>query len=61
MIIVDNCVFCGNEYEVAVKSTEWFNYINGALVQDAFPDLSTEDREFLISSICPTCQSKIFG
>ena len=30
-------------------------------IQDAFPDITPEDRERFISSTCPTCWTKIFG
>ena len=56
----DNCVFCNKMYGVEVFNTDFEKYLNGALAQDAFPDLNVDDREFIISSICPTCQSKIF-
>jgi len=57
------CVFCGSEYRVEVESADLEKYDGGALAQVAFPSpkYSVEDREFLISSICPHCQSKIFG
>ena len=38
--------------------TKW--YMEGMLVQEAFPTLSATDREVLISHICPDCQEKIF-
>ena len=57
------CVFCGSEYRVEVEPADLEKYENGALAQVAFPSpkYSINDREFLISSICPACQSKIFG
>jgi len=34
---------------------------SGELVQVAAPDLSPEEREVLISGLCPDCQKAIFG
>ena len=31
------------------------------LIQDAFPELSKEDRERLITGICPKCWKELFG
>jgi len=33
----------------------------GALVQDAFPDLTPGEREMLISQTCDNCWKKLFG
>lgn len=62
IIVVNPCVFCNKEYEVAVDFADFEKYANGALVKVAFPSpkYSADDREFLISSICPHCQSKFF-
>lgn len=61
--IIRGCVFCGNEYEVKVDVADLEKYNNGALAQVAFPlpKYTIEDREFMISSICPCCQAKIFA
>ena len=60
--VVGNCVFCGKEYGFMAKVSDLEKYDNGALAQDAFPpsEYSADDREFMISSICPTCQASIF-
>jgi hypothetical protein len=34
-------------------------YEQGMAVQDAFPDRSADDREFLITGICPECWDKM--
>ena len=33
----------------------------GALVQDAFPELTAGEREMLISQTCDNCWKKLFG
>ena len=32
----------------------------GTLIQNAFPDMSADDRERLITGICPSCRKKLF-
>jgi hypothetical protein len=54
------CTVCG-EYEVwsldrkAVESWQ-----GGEYIQNAFPDMSAEDRELLISGTHPACWDKLF-
>ena len=61
MIIETVCPFCGKEGEVKVKMNDWLNYVNGALVQNAFPYLNASEREQITSGMCLDCQNKIFG
>lgn len=58
--ILVKCPFCGRESEVMVKIDEYLAYEEGALAQDAFPNLSPEEREMIISGICIKCQKNIF-
>ena len=53
--IVTRCPFCGHANEVEVNEMDYLDWQDGVLVQDAFPYLSTIEREMLISGICPTC------
>lgn len=55
------CVFCHNNHIVTVKKEDYWAWKNGEHVQNAFPYLSANDREMLISRICPTCWDKMFG
>ena len=56
-----NCVFCGKTHTVEVKEKDYRKYLNGELVQKAFPYLNATQREQIISGICPKCQESIFG
>lgn len=57
--ILTVCHFCGHANEIAVNEKDYFDWaFDGALVQDAFPYLSADEREMLISGICPTCWEK---
>ena len=61
MIIAITCPICGDTNYVSVQSEDWYAYVNGELVQNAFPYLSPDDTELLISGICPTCWTDTFG
>lgn len=50
------CPFCGKESEVpGIPGTNLFKYNQGAFVQDAFPMLSAEERELILTGVCSTC------
>lgn len=55
------CMVTGKLYSVTVPAEGLFQYRNGSLAQDAFPNLSREDREFLISGYSPEGWNEIFG
>jgi hypothetical protein len=59
--VVTRCPFCGRGNEVEVNEADYWDWDDGMLVQDAFPYLSADEREMLISGICPTCWDKMFG
>lgn len=50
-----------NDYSVTVHIKALWDHKRGALVQDAFPELSATDREFLITGLNPREQASIFG
>jgi hypothetical protein len=55
------CTVCG-EYEVwSLDRKAVENWQGGEYIQNAFPDMSAEDRELLISGTHPACWSKLFG
>ena len=57
---VKKCVICHRFVEIKMFAEGYKKYIEGALIQDAFPDMRIADREFLISGICEDCQKDIF-
>ena len=59
--VVTRCPFCGRANEVEVNEDDYLDWQDGMLVQDAFPYLSADEREMLISGICPTCWDGMFG
>lgn len=42
-----------HEREISVTEEQLYAWQNGMLIQHAMPDLSTEDREFIITGITP--------
>jgi hypothetical protein len=59
--VVTRCPFCGKGNFVEVNEDDYDDWCDGTLAQVAFPYLSANEREALISGICPTCWDKMFG
>ena len=59
--VVTACPFCGHAHEVEVNENDYWDWEDGELVQNAFPYLSADEREMLISGIGPTCWDKMFS
>lgn len=55
------CLVTRKPYSVTVPAKGLFQYRQGAYIQEAFPDLSSEDREFLISGISPEGWKILYG
>jgi hypothetical protein len=60
-IIYTRCRYCGASHDIEVGAEDWAAWKGGAYAQTAFPYLSTEQREMLISQTCDGCWSRIFG
>lgn len=58
--IVTACPFCGHANWIEVNESDYWDWQDGELVQDAFPYLTSEEREMLISGICPLCWEEPF-
>lgn len=58
--VVTTCPFCGRANEVEVNHMDYLDWQDGELAQDAFPYLSANEREMLISGCCPRCWDKMF-
>lgn len=59
--IVGPCVQCKETQTIVTKTEGFKSYSQGQLIQNAFPDVSDSNREFMISGICPNCWDKLFG
>ena len=58
--IVTRCPFCGKANFVEVNEADYDDWGDGVPVQVAFPYLSANEREALISGICPKCWDGMF-
>lgn len=54
------CKISGKTYSVRVPAAGLHEYDKGMNIQDAFPNMSKDDREFLISGITPEEWNKLF-
>lgn len=61
MLVELQCPLCGEKHSVTVNTEAYMDWLNGDFIQRAMPELSSTEREQLISQVCPTCQDKIFG
>lgn len=59
--VVTCCPFCGKGHEIEVNEIDYLDWQDGEHAQNAFPYLSANEREMLISGICPDCWDKMFG
>lgn len=60
--IICTCPRCHKVHEVVVDFEDYTNYQMGdAKIQDAFPYLSANEREYLLSGFCEDCWNDIFA
>lgn len=56
------CVITGEEYQVKVPREGFVSWTNGKVaIQTAIPQVSADDREFLLSGISPVGWERSFG
>jgi len=61
--IVKMCPMC-SKYSARTLDTnekQYQKWLDGALIQDAMPQLSIDDREFIITGYCDPCMDKVFS
>ena len=61
MKIERKCPHCLIVRTIEVDENQYKEWKAGKLIQRAFPNLNSSQRETLITGICPECWSKIFG
>lgn len=59
--VVTTCPICEEDHIVTVPLDGYNNWLCGEKIQNAMPNVPAEDREMLISGICPSCWQKTFG
>lgn len=56
------CPLCGKVQVIIVDAEPYSKWRRGELmIQHALPDLTPDQREILLSGICPECWDKAFG
>lgn len=55
------CSVTKEKYTVIVPNSRYQEWRTGALIQNVFPELSSDEREFLISGTTPAEWNKLFG
>ena len=61
-IVEVTCVLCGSKHTIIVPTAGYKLWASGqAKIQDALPGLPEDERELLMSNICPKCWDKTFG
>ena len=55
------CGWCGYKGELEVPTAGLVARKGGALIQDAFPEMSRPEREQIVSGTHPECWEKMFG
>ena len=65
MIVERKSIVTGKVYEMDINITlqQLFDFMNGrsGLAQEVFPDLSIDEREFIMFGIHPTEWHELFG
>lgn len=60
--LVPPCLHCGASSVITLDGSEYFAYFNrGMSINQAFPTLTAEQRELLISGIHPECWADFMG
>lgn len=53
------CPICKEKDDITVLPSQHDKWVNGTLIQDAFPTLNADQREQLMTGICPPCWEKM--
>ena len=63
MVITRFCPMCGQktERELDITGSQISAYQSGVLIQDAFPNLDADDREFIKTGYCQKCMDVLFA
>lgn len=55
------CPCCGKVQRIVVDFASYYLWKTGLHIQKAFPELDANQREILISGICPECWDNMWG
>jgi hypothetical protein len=54
------CIWCKVQFTITVERDDWEMWREGLSAQRAFPYLSADERELLISGTCGKCWDEMF-
>lgn len=60
MKLTKHCRICKKGIELSVDVDGFRQWIRGALIQNALPDNTSDERELLVSGTCGTCFTRMF-
>lgn len=55
------CPVCGRQHEFELDREAFEAWQTDTHIQNAFPDMSADDREILISGTCGPCWDRLWG
>lgn len=55
-----NCHNCNTKFSITVPHDDYLKWQTGTVIQEAFPYMSVDDRELLISQQCDKCWKRIY-
>lgn len=55
-----NCHNCNTKFGITVPHDDYLKWQTGTVIQEAFPYMSVDDRELLISQQCDKCWKRIY-
>lgn len=55
LVTTKPCIMCGRTSELEVSEEGFIKWQGGAFIQHAFPDLTADEREMLITGTHPDC------
>ena len=61
LLITKPCPYCERIQKVAVPESGFKAWKSGTRIQDALPGLTADEREILLSGVCPKCWDEVFG
>jgi hypothetical protein len=61
VVIEKTCIHCKKPARVEVPREQYEAWRSGVLAQNAFPQLSADEREMIISGTHPECWDAMFG
>ena len=50
-----------NVMDIDITTDQFLSWINGSLIQDGMPDISADEREFIMTGITPDEWDAMFG